>query len=81
MLICNSCYPKVSKPLLEKLNLFNRRLYEETMVHHNFAQEGSPWEFNLRDIIRSCEIITGLITLLSFVYFSAIYTSLIILDF
>ena len=32
------------------------------MVHHKFAQEGSPWEFNLRDVIRSCEIIIGFLS-------------------
>lgn len=62
-LICRSCFPTISELLLQKLILFNKRLYEETMLHHKFAQDGAPWEFNLRDVLRSCEIIAGLITL------------------
>ena len=61
--ICTSRFPKIARPLLKKLILFNKRLYEDTMLHHKFAQEGSPWEFNLRDVFRSCEIIEGLISL------------------
>uniref|UniRef100_A0A2P2MUR9 Midasin AAA lid domain-containing protein n=1 Tax=Rhizophora mucronata TaxID=61149 RepID=A0A2P2MUR9_RHIMU len=29
------------------------------MLYHKFAQNGSPWEFNLRDVLRSCQIIQG----------------------
>nr|XP_009757416.1 PREDICTED: midasin [Nicotiana sylvestris] len=57
--ISSSLYPKISRSLLSKLVLFNKRLHEEIMLLHKFAQEGSPWEFNLRDVIRSCEIIKG----------------------
>ncbi|XP_059643593.1 midasin [Cornus florida] len=57
--ICNSLYPSIPKDILSKLILFNKRLHEETMLHHKFAQDGSPWEFNLRDVIRSCQIIQG----------------------
>ncbi|ONI15461.1 hypothetical protein PRUPE_3G044200 [Prunus persica] len=55
--ICSSLFPSIPIPLLSKLILFNKRLYEDTMVYHKFALEGSPWEFNLRDVIRSCQII------------------------
>ncbi|GAB2222234.1 hypothetical protein Drorol1_Dr00013440 [Drosera rotundifolia] len=57
--ICSSLFPEISGPMLEKMISFNKRLYEETMLYRKFAQEGSPWEFNLRDVIRSCEIIRG----------------------
>ncbi|XP_062087755.1 midasin isoform X2 [Humulus lupulus] len=57
--ICSLRFPKIPSSLLKKLILFNKRLYEDTMLHHKFAQEGSPWEFNLRDVFRSCEIIYG----------------------
>ncbi|KAK4348719.1 hypothetical protein RND71_031474 [Anisodus tanguticus] len=57
--ISSSLYPTISHFLLSKLVLFNKRLHEEIMLLHKFAQEGSPWEFNLRDVIRSCEIIKG----------------------
>lgn len=57
--ICSASHPTISRDLLSKLILFNKRLHEETMVYHKFAQVGSPWEFNLRDMLRSCQIIEG----------------------
>ncbi|KAI7735791.1 hypothetical protein M8C21_000553, partial [Ambrosia artemisiifolia] len=71
LFICSSLYPSIQVPLLSKLIAFNKRLYEDTMIHHKFGQSGFPWEFNLRDIIRSCQIIEGFILyLLSFIYTS-----------
>lgn len=61
LFISSSLYPSIPKPVLSKLIFFNKRLHEDTMIHHKFAQDGSPWEFNLRDVIRSCEIIQGFI--------------------
>ncbi|KAL8100236.1 hypothetical protein AgCh_032471 [Apium graveolens] len=55
--ICSSLYPSISNSLLLKLIRFNKLIHEDTMVHHKYGQKGSPWEFNLRDIIRSCQII------------------------
>nr|XP_017246046.1 PREDICTED: midasin isoform X2 [Daucus carota subsp. sativus] len=55
--ICSSLYPSISNHLLMKLIRFNKLLHEDTMVHHKYGQKGSPWEFNLRDVIRSCQII------------------------
>ncbi|XP_023760194.1 midasin [Lactuca sativa] len=55
--ICGTLHPSVPEDLLSNLIKFNKRLHEDTMVNHKFGQDGSPWEFNLRDIIRSCQII------------------------
>ncbi|KAH6793247.1 hypothetical protein C2S52_003724 [Perilla frutescens var. hirtella] len=55
--ICSSLFPSIETPLLENLVQFNKHLYQETMMYHKFGQDGSPWEFNLRDVIRSCQII------------------------
>ncbi|KAL1551716.1 midasin-like isoform X1 [Salvia divinorum] len=55
--ICSSLFPSLEKSLLLKLVLFNKKLYQEIMMDHKFGQDGSPWEFNLRDVIRSCQII------------------------
>ncbi|KAK4479548.1 hypothetical protein RD792_015065 [Penstemon davidsonii] len=57
--ICSSLYPSIERPLLLKLIAFNKRLHQDTMLYHKFGQDGSPWEFNLRDVIRSCQIIQG----------------------
>ncbi|KAJ9568543.1 hypothetical protein OSB04_004509 [Centaurea solstitialis] len=59
LFICTSLHPSIPVPLLSKLITFNKRLYEDTMVTHKYGQTGSPWEFNLRDVIRSCQIIEG----------------------
>ncbi|VFQ98584.1 unnamed protein product [Cuscuta campestris] len=55
--ICTSEYPSIPRSILSNLVIFNKRLHEDTMLLHKFGQEGSPWEFNLRDVLRSCEII------------------------
>lgn len=57
--ICTSLFPSICRSILSKLILFNKQLFEETMSLQKFARDGSPWEFNLRDVIRSCEIIKG----------------------
>lgn len=60
LFICSSLYESIPTPLLSKLILFNKKLHEEVMLYKKFAQDGSPWEFNLRDVLRSCQIIEGL---------------------
>ncbi|XVE88663.1 hypothetical protein DITRI_Ditri19aG0087500 [Diplodiscus trichospermus] len=59
LFICKSLYPSIPHPVLSNLISFNRRLHEDTMLYHKFAQNGSPWEFNLRDVLRSCQIQQG----------------------
>ncbi|CAJ1950871.1 unnamed protein product [Sphenostylis stenocarpa] len=57
--ICESKFATIPRPLLSKLILFNKRMHEDTTVNQKFAKDGFPWEFNLRDVFRSCEIIKG----------------------
>lgn len=64
LFICRSLHPSIPIEILTKLITFNGRIYEDTMLHHKYGQVGSPWEFNLRDVIRSCMIIEGIILLL-----------------
>ncbi|KAK8664402.1 hypothetical protein V6N13_084194 [Hibiscus sabdariffa] len=59
LFICSSLYPSVPSSVLSNLISFNRRLHEDTMLYHKFGQNGSPWEFNLRDVLRSCQILQG----------------------
>ena len=35
---------------------FNTQIQEDTMVNKIYGRQGSPWEFNLRDIFRWCEV-------------------------
>jgi len=37
---------------LEKIVLFNSTIQSDTMIKRLYGLEGSPWEFNLRDILR-----------------------------
>ncbi|KAJ1401027.1 P-loop containing nucleoside triphosphate hydrolase [Sesbania bispinosa] len=57
--ICESKFSTIPSPLLSKLTLFNKRMHEETMLNQKFAKDGFPWEFNLRDVFRCCEMIEG----------------------
>ncbi|CED83314.1 AAA ATPase containing von Willebrand factor type A (vWA) domain [Phaffia rhodozyma] len=52
LLIGQHMYPDFSPELLAKMIEFNSRLHLETMVHRSFGRDGSPWEFNLRDVLR-----------------------------
>ncbi|CAM8907839.1 unnamed protein product [Rhodiola kirilowii] len=57
--IIRSLHPSIPDDLLKKLILFNKKLHEDTMLYHKFAQNGAPWEFNLRDVLRACQLIEG----------------------
>jgi len=59
LFICRSLYPSVPSPLLSKLIALNRQLHDGTMLYRKFGHDGSPWEFNLRDVIRSCQFMQG----------------------
>ncbi|KAL0877422.1 hypothetical protein Bca101_027127 [Brassica carinata] len=59
LFICRSLYPSIPSPLLSKLITLNRQLHDGTMVDRKFGHDGSPWEFNLRDVIRSCQFVQG----------------------
>ena len=50
--ISKSMFPNYPEDWLQRMILYNSRLEEETSVKHSFGRNGSPWEFNLRDISR-----------------------------
>ena len=50
--ICQHAFPAIEESVLRAMVSFNIQLNEEVNVRHTFAQQGSPWEFNLRDITR-----------------------------
>ncbi|CAG8555969.1 630_t:CDS:2, partial [Paraglomus occultum] len=56
LFICRNLFPEVCNSILTKMVEFNTRMYEETMVKCSFARNGSPWEFNLRDVFRWLEL-------------------------
>ncbi|PPQ92825.1 hypothetical protein CVT25_004313 [Psilocybe cyanescens] len=50
--ICSHIFPDLNESILHAMITFNIQLNESATVQRTFAQDGSPWEFNLRDIIR-----------------------------
>ncbi|KAH9296173.1 hypothetical protein KI387_039761, partial [Taxus chinensis] len=59
LFISSALYPSIPRKILTKLIDFNARVYDDIMVQYKYAQTGSPWEFNLRDVLRSCCLIEG----------------------
>ena len=43
--------------LLPKMIKFTTAVQHDTMVTHLYGRAGSPWEFNLRDVFRWCELL------------------------
>lgn len=52
LFICHRLYSKIPLETLRTMIAFNSRLHEEIVVRQNFGLSGSPWEFNLRDLMR-----------------------------
>ena len=56
LFICQQTFPQIDPILLDRMISFNSKLYTETMIERNFGRNGSPWEFNLRDLFRWCHL-------------------------
>lgn len=50
--IAAALYPDIDSEIVRKMIAFNSRVHELTMDARSFGMEGSPWEFNLRDVLR-----------------------------
>jgi midasin len=57
--ICGALYPNINKEFIKKMITFNERVKRETMELRNFGMSGSPWEFNLRDVLRWIKLLKG----------------------
>uniref|UniRef100_D8PXL7 Midasin n=1 Tax=Schizophyllum commune (strain H4-8 / FGSC 9210) TaxID=578458 RepID=D8PXL7_SCHCM len=51
-LVCQHLYPDIDAGLLNAMIDFNAKLNEKLATDTTFARAGSPWEFNLRDVLR-----------------------------
>ena len=49
-------FPRINSCLIESMIKFNRQI-ENDIESGEYGQLGSPWEFNLRDLFRWCELI------------------------
>ncbi|KAK3926205.1 Midasin [Frankliniella fusca] len=54
--ICQTLYPTLPVELVKKMVLFNEQAALETSPGGKWGQRGAPWEMNLRDLSRWCEI-------------------------
>ena len=51
MIICRELHP-MPLDVVQKMIAFNEEIRKATMVSRTLGHEGSPWEFNLRDLFR-----------------------------
>lgn len=54
--IADSIFPSINKEIIVKMVEFSNRLVQEVCVERHWGQKGSPWEFNLRDMCRWCQL-------------------------
>ncbi|GAA5965287.1 hypothetical protein JCM21900_005694 [Sporobolomyces salmonicolor] len=50
--IAAALYPNIEVDILRRMIAFNSKVHQQTMEARVFGMEGSPWEFNLRDVLR-----------------------------
>ncbi|KAF8562123.1 hypothetical protein P879_04155 [Paragonimus westermani] len=55
--ILHQLYPALTPTAIRLMLRFNETLNQRVNVKHEFATEGGPWEFNLRDLMRWSEMI------------------------
>jgi hypothetical protein len=55
--IVTSRHPSLERNLVDKLIDFNTRVHFDVVEKREFGEAGSPWEFNLRDVFRWCELL------------------------
>ncbi|NXW51222.1 MDN1 protein, partial [Nyctiprogne leucopyga] len=54
--IGNTLFPAIDKNIIAKMVAFNNKIDKEVMVEKKWGQKGGPWEFNLRDLFRWCQL-------------------------
>ena len=59
LLISKHMFPNYPEDWLKRMITYNSLLETETSLKHSFGRDGSPWEFNLRDIFRWGALLRG----------------------
>ncbi|NXJ78761.1 MDN1 protein, partial [Trogon melanurus] len=54
--IGNTLFPAIDKNTVAKMVAFNNKIDREVMAEKKWGQKGGPWEFNLRDLFRWCQL-------------------------
>ncbi|KAK0546374.1 AAA ATPase midasin [Tilletia horrida] len=57
--ICREAFAYIDPDLIADMISFNGSLQEATMIKSAFGRNGSPWEFNLRDVLRWVSLLPG----------------------
>jgi midasin (ATPase involved in ribosome maturation) len=57
--VTKNLFSQIEESDLNKMIQFNEELYHDTMILCKYGKKGSPWEFNLRDLLRWCQLMTG----------------------
>ncbi|CAL4138118.1 unnamed protein product, partial [Meganyctiphanes norvegica] len=55
--ILGSVYPKLPSELVSNMVKFNAALVNEILEEKLWGQKGGPWELNLRDLFRWCDVL------------------------
>lgn len=63
--ICEDMFPDLDYYIFPELVHFVPTLERETAIAKTFGQNGAPWEFNLRDILRTLQLLRSKQNLLS----------------
>ncbi|XP_032952982.1 midasin isoform X1 [Rhinolophus ferrumequinum] len=54
--IASTLFPAIDRNILKKMVAFNNQIDHEVTVEKKWGQKGGPWEFNLRDLFRWCQL-------------------------
>ncbi|XDB53754.1 hypothetical protein ABFV05_007370 [Capra hircus] len=54
--IASTLFPAIDKNIVKKMVAFNNQIDHEVTVEKKWGQIGGPWEFNLRDLFRWCQL-------------------------
>lgn len=58
--VATTIFPSIPAATVAGMVKFNQELAVETMEKFLYARLGSPWEFNLRDILRWCQLVASI---------------------
>ncbi|KAG2364226.1 hypothetical protein BDR07DRAFT_1608254 [Suillus spraguei] len=57
LLVCRERFRGCDEDILRAMIAYNNRLNQEVVHRRTFGRDGSPWEFNLRDVLRWGELL------------------------
>ncbi|XP_061423759.1 LOW QUALITY PROTEIN: midasin [Lethenteron reissneri] len=55
--IANAMFPNIGSHIVAKMVEFNNKMVQAVTAERRWGQRGGPWEFNLRDVFRWCQLL------------------------